>query len=63
MTSVTNNMSELKEQLAGYHEKLKKANKDISKRDDQIIALKTEFASVQERLKLREEDVSEVRNI
>ncbi len=58
MTSVTNNMTEMKEQLAGSHERLKRANRDLSKRDDQIVALKTELASVQERLKLREEDVS-----
>ncbi len=51
-------MTEMKEQLAGSHERLKRANRDLSKRDDQIVALKTELASVQERLKLREEDVS-----
>ena len=58
MTSVTNNMTDMKEQLAAAHERLKRTNKDLSKRDDQTVALKTELASVQERLKLREEDVS-----
>ena len=50
-------MAEMKEQLSAAHERAKRSNKDLSRRDEQIITLKTDFASVQEKLKLREEEV------
>ena len=50
-------MVDMKEQLSAAHERAKRSNKDLSRRDEQIITLKTDFASVQEKLKLREEEV------
>ena len=50
-------MAELKEQLSAAHERAKRSNKDLSRRDEQIITLKTELASILEKLKLREEEV------
>ena len=51
-------MAEMKEQLSSAHERAKRTNKDLAKRDEQIVTLKTELATVQEKLKLREEEVS-----
>lgn len=53
----------MKEQLSAAHERVKRTNKDLTKRDEQIITLKTDFASVQEKLKLREEEVIRNSNV
>jgi len=54
-------VTELKEQLSAAIERAKRTNKDLAKRDEQIITLKTDYASVREKLKLREEEVERLR--
>ena len=57
MALVSNNITDLKEQLFSSQENNNKTNRELTKREEQIIMLKVDLASVQEKLKLREEEV------
>lgn len=57
MANLTREVGEVKSQLQHSFEQQRKQNDELTKRDEKIITLKVDFAAVEERLKLKEEEV------
>ena len=57
MAQFVQNISELKLQLQNSLDERGKVNDELNKRDQQIISLKVDLASVEEKLKLMDEEV------
>ena len=58
MSRLIQTISELKVQLQSSLDERGKLNEELSGRDQQLITLKVELASIDERLKLTDEEVS-----
>lgn len=57
MSRLIQTISELKIQLQSSLDERGKLNEELSRRDQQLITLKVELASIDERLKLTDEEV------
>lgn len=58
LTQFIQTVSELKLQLRSSLEQRDNSNEELNKRDQQIMTLKVELASIEERFKLKDEEVS-----
>lgn len=57
LTQLVQTVSDLKSQLRSSLEQRENGNEELTKRDQQIMSLKVELASIEERFKLKDEEV------